>query len=140
MSFWDNTFGQFVQITGGIALLLGAIAFAYRTWKETTSKVDGETIDRLKDAIVSLKEENSILRTANAALLLKSADQDKAIAKAQADIQVLQGLVTGKDMLDKLGIKLDTLDSNLLDGNAKIAQQLDKISQGLNSLTKSKQG
>lgn len=92
-------FTGFVGIAGGSALLIGSIAFAYKTWKEGTGNYDDETITSLKNLLEAERQEKEKLRerivqleSINDGNVKKLEEMMADIAKSKEDIARLEGL------------------------------------------------
>lgn len=133
----EGIFSQFIQITGGLALFIGSVAFAFKTWKETTQNVDQEAISSLNATVNALKEENRVLTNENTSLKAKIVEQEKLIVKAQADVDMLKTFITGRDILEQVAKKIDGFQTiipavdEFRSNHQAILKQLDEISDSL---------
>jgi hypothetical protein len=81
-----------LQYLAVISLVVGAVAYVFKTFRETTVHYDDDTIKRLKDAYDALDSENKRLRS-------QIIELQAAVKALQEANTVLQNTVTGKDLL-----------------------------------------
>jgi hypothetical protein len=79
-----------VQYIAVLTLIVGVIAFIYKTYRDSTTNYD-------QDTIVRLKESNDILRQENIDLKAKLTDMEARLRTLEQANEVLKGIVTGKD-------------------------------------------
>lgn len=108
------SFNNFINIAGGLALIIGALAFAYQTWqqqrskvKDAADKIDFDIITRLEKAYQVIQEENVRLVSDNklkdeqiknltAQLQQQQTDFQRQIDDLKVTISHLQDQATGR--------------------------------------------
>lgn len=89
-----------LQYIALMTLVVGVIAYIYKTYRDSTTHYDQDTITRLK-------ESNDILRQENTDLKNQLASMEARIKALEQSNDVLQNVVTGKETLAKLQSTLD---------------------------------
>jgi cell division protein FtsB len=95
-----------LQSAAAVALFIGAAVYIYGTYKKERTKVDDEleegTINRLNNAINSLKLENEYLKKENEALKAQLTLMEAKITKSENDIVALRDLATNQSAINEV--------------------------------------